>query len=154
MSKAVAKPTEVISLLNGLIETCRDGQKGFSEAAENLEDSKWKTFCLEQSRKRGQYVGELQQQVQQLGGDPENTGSTGAAIHRAWINLKSALDAGDASILSACEAGEDSAVKEYRKALEKDLPSNVRDLVTQQYQGILSTHDQVKAMRDGAKASV
>lgn len=149
--KAVAKPDEVVSLLNNLIETCRDGQNGFADAAEHLENPQWKTFCLEQSRQRAQFVGELQQYVQRLGGDPENTGSTAAVMHRAWINLKSALGGGDAAIIAACETGEDSAVNQYKEALEENLPTDVREVVTRQYQNVQATHDRVRAMRDSAK---
>lgn len=148
--RAVAKPDEVVSLLNNLIETCRDGQNGFADAAEHLENPQWRTFCLEQSRQRAQFVGELQQYVQRLGGDPDNTGSTAAAMHRAWINLKSALGGGDAAIIAACETGEDSAVNQYKEALEEDLPTDVRDVVMRQYQNVQATHDRVRALRDSA----
>jgi uncharacterized protein (TIGR02284 family) len=148
MKQAVALPTESIDDLNGLIEICRDGQTGFAEASERLSDPHWKTFCLEQSRQRAKFVGELQQQVQWLGGDPENTGSATAAIHRAWINLKAALGGGDSSIMAACETGEDAAVSAYKNVLEKGLPANVRQLVTQQYESVKASHDRVKAMRD------
>ncbi len=152
MNKAVAKPNEVIDDLNGLIEICRDGQNGFTEAAESISDEQWKTFCLEQSRQRAKFVGELQQQVQWLGGDPENTGSPSAAIHRAWINLKSALGGGDASLMAACEKGEDAAVAAYVEVLEKDLPTNVREVVAQQYQSVQASHDRTRAMRDSHHA--
>jgi uncharacterized protein (TIGR02284 family) len=148
MNQAVAQPNEVIDHLNELIETCRDGQKGFADASEHITDQQWKTFCLEQSRERAKFVGVLQQQVQWLGGNPENSGSPTAAIHRAWINLKSALGGGDASIMAACETGEDSAVASYRSVLEKDLPTNIREVVTQQYHSVKASHDRVKAMRD------
>ena len=52
MNQAVAKPNEVIDDLNGLIEICRDGQNGFADASENISNTKWKTFCLEQGRER------------------------------------------------------------------------------------------------------
>lgn len=148
MNIAVTKPDETISTLNGLIETCRDGQKGFAEAAESITRPDIRVFCLEQSRNRAQFVGELQREVRQLGGDPENTGSTSAALHRAWINLKSALGGGDHMILAACETGEDSAVDTYEDALKSHLPTNVQLLVEQQYQNIKQSHDRVKSLRD------
>lgn len=43
-------------------------------------------------------------------------------------------------------------MKSYRKALEKDLPAEVRLVVERQYQGVLRNHDQVKALRDAARA--
>ena len=148
MKQAVAKTDEVIDDLNGLIEICRDGQNGFAESFENLSNPTWKSFCMEQSRERAKFVGELQQQVQWLGGDPEDTGSATAAIHRAWINLKTAFGGGDSTIIAACETGEDAAVKAYEKSLEKPLPANIRQVISQQYESIKASHDHVKAMRD------
>jgi len=148
MKQAIAKTDEVIDGLNSLIEICRDGQKGFAESSESLSNPAWKSFCLEQSRERAKFVGELQQQVQWLGGDPEATGSVTAAIHRAWINLKTAFGGGDSTIIAACEVGEDAAVKAYEEVLEKPLPANIRQVILQQYESVKASHDQVKAMRD------
>lgn len=147
-NKAVAKPDELISTLNGLIEITRDGQKGFTDAADHIENAELKTFFLEQSRNRARFIGELQQEVRGLGGDPENTGSTLGSLHRAWLDLKSTLGGGDHAILAACESGEDSAVNEYEKALSKELPANLRTLLGQQYGNIKQAHDRVKQFRD------
>jgi uncharacterized protein (TIGR02284 family) len=151
MAKAVTQ-TDVISTLNNLIETCRDGQNGFREAAENLKGPELKSYCLEQSQKRAQFVGELQQEVRNLGGDPEKTGSTAAAMHRAWIDLKSALGGGDAAIMASCEQGEDSAVEQYEEALKLNLPVSVRNIIERQFQSVKQAHDRVKMMRDSLKS--
>jgi len=52
MTKPALKPDQVVSTLNNLIETCRDGQNGYTDAAEHIENPQIKTFCLEQSRTR------------------------------------------------------------------------------------------------------
>src|SRR5438067_50343 len=106
---------KAISTLNDLIETCRDGQNGFKEAAKSPD---LKSFFNQVSLERAQMVGELQQEVRALGGDPENSGSTAGALHRTWIDIKGTLTGkDDHSILSECERGEDSAVKAYENAL-------------------------------------
>jgi uncharacterized protein (TIGR02284 family) len=138
----------VISTLNNLIETCRDGQQGFADAAEHISDPQIREYCLEQSRTRAQFVGELQQEVRALGGDPENLGSASAVLHRAWINLKSALGGGDHAILAACETGEDSAVKQYEEAMNSGLPANAQTIVSQQYRSVRQAHDYIKRTRD------
>ncbi len=148
MSKPGMKPDQVITTLNSLIEINRDGQKGYQEAAEKIEEPQIREFCFEQSRVRVQFVGELQQQVRSLGGDPENTGSIAAAVHRGWIDLKSALGGGAHAILAASETGEDYALKEYKKALDETLPADVRDIVERQWQSVKQAHDKVKGMRD------
>lgn len=151
MSKAVTKPDQVIGVINNLISTCRDGEKGFAQAAENLEREELKQFCLEQSRTRARFASELQEQVAQLGGSPETGGSVSGAAHRAWLDLKSALGGGDHAIMAACETGEDSAVKQYSEALQAKLPPDVRTLLEKQYQNIQQTHHRVRALRDSLK---
>ncbi len=148
------KNDEIISTLNGLIETCKDGQEGFKSAAEGVRDHSTKNLFLDYSRQRAQFVGELQEQVRALGGDPEKSGSISGAMHRGWINLKSTLTGGDeAAMLTEAERAEDSAVSSYQAALEKDLPANVADLARRQYAAIKQVHDRVRGLRDSAKAA-
>jgi uncharacterized protein (TIGR02284 family) len=140
---------KVISILNHLVETCRDGQNGFLEAAENVQSPELKEYFNKVSLERSQLVGELQQQVHALGGDPENTGSTAAALHRTWMDIKGTLTGrDDQSILDECERGEDSAVEAYRDALNEDLPANIRSVVETQLREVQQVHDRVKQMRD------
>jgi hypothetical protein len=71
-----ASNDDVISTLNGLIETCKDGQNGFKEAAEGVDRSDLKSLFYEFSQQRSQFAGELQSLVQSLGGDPENSAAS------------------------------------------------------------------------------
>jgi uncharacterized protein (TIGR02284 family) len=145
---------KVISTLNDLIETCRDGQNGFKEAADNVKSPDLKTFLDRTSMERAQFVGELQTQVRSLGGDPEKSGSTAAALHRAWIDIKGTFTGkDDQSILSECERGEDSAVEAYKDALKLGLPANILSTVERQFQSIKQVHDRVKQMRDSKAAA-
>jgi uncharacterized protein (TIGR02284 family) len=142
---------DIISTLNGLIETCKDGQEGFTTAAEGIERSDLKSLFYEFAQQRSQFAGELQSLVQSLGGDPENTGSIAGTIHRGWINIKSAVTGKDEqSILNECERGEDSAKNAYKSALQEGLPTNILDTVQTQYTAIQSAHDRIKALRDSA----
>lgn len=148
MNQPAMKPDQVINALNQLIELNRDRQNGFIKAAEIIEAPHIKQFCCEQSRSGAHFVGELQPLVLSLGDEPDNTGSVAGALHRGWIDLKSALGGGDHAILVSAEAGEDRAINEYKKVLEKPLPGHVRDIVERQFQSVEQTHDQLKEMRD------
>lgn len=142
---------EAISTLNGLIETCKDGQQGFHDAADGIDRSDLKSLFYEFSQQRSQFAGELQGLVRDLGGDPENSGSISGAIHRGWINIKAAVTGQDAqAILNECERGEDVAKAAYKSALEKNLPANIRDAIQNQYSSVLAAHDRVKMLRDSA----
>ena len=139
----------VISTLNGLIETCRDGQEGFKQAAEGIDRTDLKSLFYEYSQQRASFVGDLQSLVQTLGGDPEQSGSLAGSLHRGWINIKSAVTGKDEeAILNECERGEDSAKNMYKEALEQQLPDYIRQTVEQQYSGVKEAHDRVKAFRD------
>jgi uncharacterized protein (TIGR02284 family) len=151
----MSQTSTVISTLNSLIETLKDGQEGFRQAAEAVKDSQLKTLFGEYSLQRAKFAGELQNHVIQLGeSEPMTTSSTAGALHRAWINLKSAVTAqDDHAILAECERGEDSAVAEYKKAMDPDshLSAPLRETVSRQYQDVKSAHDHVKALRDASQ---
>lgn len=142
---------QVISTLNELIETCKDGQEGFKQSAEGVSDSQLKSLFYEFSQQRSQFAGELQTLVRELGGDPENSGSISGTLHRSWIDIKSIVTGKDeTAILNEAERGEDYAKGAYQKSLESNLPSNVRAIVSQQFEAVKIAHDQVKALRDSA----
>ena len=147
------KQEETSSVLNDLIETLRDGQEGFKQAAEAVRDPQLKSLFVEYSQQRSRFATDLQSQVQSLGKEPETNSSAAGALHRGWINLKSAVMGGnDHAILAECERGEDSAVEEYKKALDDDLPSSLHELVSRQYTDIKASHDRIRNLRDAGKS--
>ena len=152
----MAQQKEIISTINGLIETLKDGQRGFKEAAEAVEDLQLKTLFNEYSLQRSRFAGELQSEAIRLGENkPEDSGSVSGAMHRAWIDLKSAVTSGDDhAILAECERGEDSAMKEYRDAMEKEeLSSPIRQIVSRQFTEVQNAHDRIKQLRDATKTA-
>lgn len=140
----------IASVLNSLIETCKDGQEGFRSAGENVKNDDYKSLFGELSLQRQQFITELQVLVRGLGEDTEKSGSVAGVLHRGWIDLKAALTSGDEhAILAECERGEDSAVAEYREALaHDDLPTNVRIVIEAQAAGVQAAHDRVRNLRE------
>jgi uncharacterized protein (TIGR02284 family) len=135
------------SILNDLIQTCKDGQQGFQEAADHMQDMTVRGMFLEFSQQRSQFAGELQQEVMRLGGEPEKSGTTMGAMHRGWIDFKSKVTGkSDSAAIHEAESGEDAAVKAYEKALEKPLPANLRDIVERQYEAVRRTHARVRSL--------
>jgi len=151
----MAQQKEIISTINSLIETLKDGEQGFKQAAEAVKEPQLKSLFRDYSQQRSRFANELQTQARSLGEtEPEKTSSAAGAMHRAWINLKSVATSGDdKAILAECERGEDSAVNEYKKAMEDDLSSSLREILSRQYREIESAHDRVKHLRDAAKTS-
>jgi uncharacterized protein (TIGR02284 family) len=138
---------EVIATLNNLLETCKDGQNGFRTAAEGVKNAELATLFNMYSQQRGQFAADLQNEVRKSGGDPEKTGSTAAALHRGWINIKSVVTGEDeGAVISECERGEDSAVKSYEEALRKDLPSDLRAILERQFMKVREAHDRIRLL--------
>jgi uncharacterized protein (TIGR02284 family) len=142
--------TDTTSVLNNLIETLKDGEEGFRHAAEELQSPELKSVATEFSQQRAQFAGQLQSLAKSLGeSSPATGGSISGAVHRGWINLKSAISSHDNhAIMAEAERGEDIAVAAYRKALEAELPSNVRMVVQEQSTSVKAAHDRVKTLRD------
>ena len=132
-----------------------DGEKGFKEAADAVKDPQLKSLFQQYSQQRHRFASELQAQAQSLGeSKPEKSSSATGAMHRAWINLKSAVARGnDKAILAECERGEDSAVHEYEEAVQDGLTGAAREIVARQFTEIKSAHDRVRTLRDTAKKS-
>ncbi len=151
----MAQAKETVSTINSLIATLKDGQEGFKQAADAVNDSSLKSLFTEYSTQRAKFAGELQSEVSGLGeGKPETESSTAGAMHRAWIDLKAAITSQDEhAILAECERGEDVAVSEYKKAMEADLVSPLRETVSRQYGEVKNAHDRVRNLRDSRKAS-
>ena len=146
---------EVISTLNGLIETCRDGQEGFRTAAGGVRGAELRELFHDYSRQRASFAGELQDEVRRLGGDPERTGSLAASLHRGWMGLRAAVEGDDdRAIVSECERGEDAALAGYRVALGRDMPASVRSIVERQFAEVKKAHGLISdlAKRPGAGA--
>ena len=143
--------SDTISTLNTLVETCKDGQEGFRLAAEAItDDEDLKSFLFSCSLQRSKFAGDLQNELINLGeAAPSEASTIVAALHRGWIHLKSTLTGNDNhAILAECERGEDSAVAEYRKAVNSQLSAPLLETVQGQFQEVLATHNSVRGLRD------
>ena len=147
---------EAISILNDLIETSKDGQEGFKTCAEDIQHPELKALFAKRSAECAAAAAELQAQVRALSGDPETSTRVAGDLHRRWVDVKSVFTGkGEEAVLNEAERGEDHALKAYKEALEKISKHNlvgIRDLVERQYHGVQRNHDQVKALRNQARA--
>jgi uncharacterized protein (TIGR02284 family) len=143
-----------ISVVENLIETCKDGQKGYQDAAAHAKRSDLKAFLNEQSLERARFAGELEAELIRLGKpDKKVSGSVSGSLRRAWIDTKVSLGGGDRTILESVEAGEDNAKESYEKAVTGDLPENIAQIVRRQAASVQRAHDKVKSLRDEARAA-
>jgi uncharacterized protein (TIGR02284 family) len=138
---------ESVRALNQLIETCKDGEKGFRCAADHARTPDLKALFRHYAEQRKHFAGELQSEVGKLGGTAENCGSVSATLHRGWINIKSLLTGTDeVAMIAECEHGEDAARKDYEEALKKPLSEETRALLQRQALQIKEAHARILGM--------
>ena len=139
---------EVISILNNLIETCKQGQVGFRHAADSIQNSEFRRLFNIFSQQRSQFVTELQAEVHRLGGNlnaPEPPNNT-----VPFKNSKTAGFSDEPPVIADCQREEEAAVIEYQKALEADLPLDVQYVVKRQYMDIKDAYDRIRILQRAA----
>ena len=138
-----------ISTLNSLIKTTLDSVKGFEDAAENVDATRFSSQFREFAQERRQVVTTLQAEVRRLGGNPEDDSSFLAAAHRTFMNLKDAVTGrDDKAIVEEVERGEDYIKEKYQAALsDTDLSPEVRQVIEQAYQSVRRGHDRASQLK-------
>jgi uncharacterized protein (TIGR02284 family) len=74
-------------------------------------------------------------------------------LHRAWISIKETFTGhSEKSTLEECEFGEDAIKKAYDSALEEEsMPAYIREMLNKQYETLLASHNEIKALRDSVE---
>ena len=147
MIHAEETTTETIKTLEGLISILEDAKLGYTDAAEHVEKPAMKTDFLEYARERALFIVELQNQINKLGKYTDTSGGGPlGALHRAWIDIKSAFTGGETeAIINACITGEEAAIEKYKKAREENhLEHDQIYIVSKQLNSIQNTLSQIK----------
>ena len=133
-----------------LVETLRDGERGYTSAAEKVrggEHSEWATTLQHFAEQRADFRREIVSLGREYDDDVDESGTATAMLHRGWIALKDALTGDDPTgVLAAAVTGEDHAISEYDKALEGDLSAGFREVVVRQRAAVVAARDEVKAL--------
>lgn len=143
------KRNEMHLALTSVINILVDSQKGFAEIGDHLKDETLKRYFLAESLKRARFRGDLEEILHQNGfHDVKESGTAAGALHRVWGDLKAKLGGGDHSLLATAEEGEDAAKEAYTDVLKQDLPLLVRQILAEQQDHILTSHEYVRSRRD------
>lgn len=137
-----------------LVETLRDGEKGYTQAAERVRDgehAEWAGTLERLAAQRKEFRNEIVALGHEYGDDVDESGTATAALHRGWMALKDALTGDDPQgVLGAAVTGEDHAIAEYDKALEQDLSEGFRSVAERQRSAVQAARDEVKALQQAS----
>ena len=133
---------EILDQLNKILTRNHDAEKGYQEAAESVKDAELKTLFLAQSRQRTEFATELDREIHALGGEPDNGTSLASDLHRAWINVKSAISgSSDKAVAEECQRGDAEALSDYSEVLEQtDIAASTRELLLRQKSKVELAH--------------
>ncbi|WP_293784124.1 PA2169 family four-helix-bundle protein [uncultured Pedobacter sp.] len=144
--------TETAEVLNDLIQINNDRIEGYEKARQELkdEDADLRTLFLNMISESQKYKMALATEVSALGEDIETGTTNSGKIYRAWMDVKALFTGHDRkTVLNNCEFGEDAAQNAYKMALEADdIPSNIRELISDQKAALRQSHDEIKRLRD------
>ena len=138
-----------IAVLNTLIATTLDSVKGYRDSAEETENPSHATFFREMAEERSRVATDLQQHVRSHGGEPETESSTAGAMHRSWLDLKSAITGrDDQAVINEVERGEDYLKTKYEAAMrDEELSAECRATIEQCFASVLKGHDRASQMK-------
>ncbi len=116
--------------LNHLIKINKDAEAGFRTAVANVKNTELETLFGGYATQHRKFVAELQQEIERLGGTYAESGTAGGALHRGWMDLKSAIS-GDsaAAMLTSCQTGEESAAAAYEDASDANPSGQTHSLL-------------------------
>lgn len=142
---------KTIIAFNSLIVINNDRIEGYKIASNEIEDDDLKLFFAELGQTSVECRKELSEEVERLGGIPDEGTRNCGKFFRAWMEVKAALTGNDRrAILNSCEYGEDIALETYKNVLIQEvheINSVEQNLLNKQYALLKADHDKLKNVR-------
>lgn len=145
------KTKDTIEVLNDLIQINNDRITGYERAIRDTkpEDTDLKIRYASMVAESHRMKIALAIEVQTFGAEIEQGTTTSGKIYRTWHDIKAMFSGHDrqATLLN-CENGEEATQDAYRQALNHDLPSYIRELLSRQQEALKASLDEIRAMRE------
>ncbi len=142
-----------VEILHDILKLHNDRIEGYELAINDTDDIDLKALFGRYAEQSRTMVSDLSASIERAGGTvPDNTTFLGQ-VHKAWMELKSALSSNNRhGILDSVEQGEDAIVDAYKEVVKDDSQvfMSVRTTLMQQQDEIMQAHNHIKALRDMA----
>ncbi|MFA0963885.1 PA2169 family four-helix-bundle protein [Roseivirga sp. BDSF3-8] len=128
---------KAVSMLNDLLTRNYDAEKGYQQAADEVDDTRLKTFFHTKAKERYDFGHTIKDEIRNLGGSPDKGTSIKGDMHRAWMDLRESIASHDEkAILEECERGEKAALKDYNDLLNNGVPMTTKSVIERQRDSI------------------
>ena len=145
------KNKEMETVLLDVIKTLEDSQKGFADIGEHLKDNPSSvTSSRRASSAPTSAPSSRTNSIAPVWPTSRNPARSPAPSTAPGATSRPSSAGGDHGLLETAEQGEDEAKKAYKKALEHELPLPIRELLVEQQEQVLASHDFIKASRDAS----
>lgn len=141
---------KVGSKLNDLLEKTYDAEKGFTKAAEHVNESALKNYFKRKSQERYAFGHELKRELEAYGQTPDKGGSFAGAAHRTWMDIKAAFSSDNEDMmLKEAIRGEKASVEEYQEIInETSLPMSTKAILESQKNKIEDGLTKIRTIED------
>jgi uncharacterized protein (TIGR02284 family) len=135
--------------LNELLTRNYDAERGYEEAAEQVENPGLKEFFKYNSRERNDFGHEIKQFLKQESIQPDKGTSLKADAHRAFIKLKDLVSSSSTqAVLEECERGEKVALNDYEAVIaDEAVPNAYKPALSNQLNAINKSIDQIEKLK-------
>ncbi|WP_417442974.1 ferritin-like domain-containing protein [Joostella sp.] len=137
---------DVAKKINELLEKNYDANKGFMNSVDHVKSTNLKTYLKSKAVEREHFSDELKREIISFGEKPVDSGSFTGDMHRAWIDIKSAVSQNnEEAVLEEVQRGEEASLEDYNKVLkETALPDSTKAMLTRQRNAIKNSVDNAK----------
>lgn len=145
---------QVVSKLNDLVETYKDSEKGYRQAAKEVHDQKFKTLFRRAAGQRASFAREMQDEVLRLGGKPATGGTLAGSLHRGWMKFRYQLNLHDDEVvLYECLRGDEKALERYQDLFFDRLYPEGEPLISDQCVKLVEMKDYLRTVLQGTETN-
>lgn len=141
---------EIIQGLNNLLTKNYDAEKGYAECRKKIKTPVLSALFNQKAIQRYDFGHEIKDLISSLDGQPDKSTSVEGTLHRLWLDARVLMsNEKEEAILEEIERGEEKALEEYNQFLRtKDLPRNIRMVITHQRNQIARALDRIEILED------
>lgn len=141
---------QISNKLNKLLVKNYDAEKGYINAAKNVESDRLQSFFREQAEIRSTFAKEIRTEILSYGQIPEDSGSFQGTLHRNWMSLKSTFSSNDEeTILDEAMRGEKASLEDFNEILQEDnLPPTTENMLIRQRNKIQAAINSIKVQEE------
>jgi uncharacterized protein (TIGR02284 family) len=143
---------EIVDDLNELVKINNDRIQGYEKAIEDNEDPALDDLFRHYVVQSQNFRSQLADHIVRIDGhavtDATST-DVSSKLHRAWIDIKSALTGKDRdAVLGSVEFGDNAAIEAYQDAIEKDhIPAYIKEDLQKQLGELQGALSKVKGLQ-------